>query len=274
VSARPRTTRATNASGPTIKATRKPKSLAHAKPNPTPNAKANTKPKDLAQGASAKAGGEKSRDREKTAEHILAAVGEVLTTRGFRELGINAVARQAGVDKVLIYRYFGGLSGLLQAFAEDGDRWPTAREIAGDTSANTDTAGLAEGLLRFARLLRDRPDTQAILRWELYERNELVDALAAKRERMGRALLARIEAPEETDIAALTTIVAAGLTYLVLRAKTADEYNGIALRTEQGWRRLEEAVRVLLAPTRFSAPAATSAPRKPRKLGKVRPKAD
>jgi AcrR family transcriptional regulator len=54
------------------------------------------------------------RDRAATEERILTAVGEVLARDGFAAIGVNAIARQAGVDKVLIYRYFGGLPELLR----------------------------------------------------------------------------------------------------------------------------------------------------------------
>jgi len=59
-----------------------------------------------------------ARDSTKTKERLLEAVDDVLARDGFNGLGINALAREAGVDKVLIYRYFGGLSGLLKAYAE------------------------------------------------------------------------------------------------------------------------------------------------------------
>ena len=43
--------------------------------------------------------------------------------------GINAIARQAGCDKVLIYRYFDNLDGLLQRVADNNDLWWTVDEI-------------------------------------------------------------------------------------------------------------------------------------------------
>ena len=51
--------------------------------------------------------------RLQTEQKILQALGQVLLEQGFPAVGINAVARQAGCDKVLIYRYFNGLEGLL-----------------------------------------------------------------------------------------------------------------------------------------------------------------
>ena len=72
------------------------------------------------------------KDREQTRARILQAVGRLLAESGFRELGVNAIAREAGVDKVLIYRYFGGMPELLRTFAEEGDFWPQLSELAGE----------------------------------------------------------------------------------------------------------------------------------------------
>jgi hypothetical protein len=66
-----------------------------------------------------------------TEERILAAVGEVLARDGFGALGVNAIAREAGVDKVLIYRYFGGLPELLRLWGASGRFWPTVQRAAG-----------------------------------------------------------------------------------------------------------------------------------------------
>ena len=72
------------------------------------------------------------RDRGATEERILAAVGTVLARDGFGAVGVNAIAREAGVDKVLIYRYFGGLPELLQRWGASGRFWPGVDEMLGD----------------------------------------------------------------------------------------------------------------------------------------------
>ncbi|MFN0113120.1 MAG: TetR/AcrR family transcriptional regulator [Paracoccaceae bacterium] len=55
------------------------------------------------------------RNREDTRQRILNAALDLLAKGGFGALGINAVAREAGADKQLIYRYFGGMDGLTEA---------------------------------------------------------------------------------------------------------------------------------------------------------------
>jgi AcrR family transcriptional regulator len=52
---------------------------------------------------------------------LVRAVGTLLARDGFTALGVNAVAKEASVDKVLIYRYFGGMPELLGAFGRSAD---------------------------------------------------------------------------------------------------------------------------------------------------------
>jgi AcrR family transcriptional regulator len=60
-----------------------------------------------------------SRNRDETRQKILDAALALAGEEGFAALGINAVARRAGADKQLIYRYFGGLEDLLAAAGAD-----------------------------------------------------------------------------------------------------------------------------------------------------------
>lgn len=62
-----------------------------------------------------------TRDKETTKLRLIGAVGSLLAREGFGSLGVNALATEAGVDKVLIYRYFGGMDNLLAAFGRSSD---------------------------------------------------------------------------------------------------------------------------------------------------------
>ncbi len=75
-----------------------------------------------------------NKSRRKTEQNILRALGHLLLEQGFPAVGINAIARQAGCDKVLIYRYFNGLDGLLTAFAETTELWWEVDEIITETA--------------------------------------------------------------------------------------------------------------------------------------------
>lgn len=189
------------------------------------------------------------RNRTETRASILAAVGQLLAKSGFRKIGINSVAREAGVDKVLIYRYFGGLPELLKAFAEESDFWPGTAELMKEAEevAGTSTVERAKHImLAFGRALRKRPLTQEIMRWELQERNELTETLARYREEQSEKLFEQFGEATGVDLRAMASLLAAGQAYLILRSKDADVYNGLSLHSETDWKRLEAAVGAIL----------------------------
>jgi AcrR family transcriptional regulator len=193
------------------------------------------------------------RDREKTKDKILKAVGKILAEKGFQKVGINAIAREAGVDKVLIYRYFGGLAQLLKAYAEEGDFWPAVSELIGGDPADLAGRDLVELsttiLTNHLRSLRRLPIAQDIMRWELLQKNELTEELANRREQEGMELLRLLPFDPDNpdmDAPAVGALIHAGISYLILRSKTAGSYLGVNLHSEEGWQRLEKAIQSLL----------------------------
>jgi AcrR family transcriptional regulator len=192
------------------------------------------------------------RDVEATKRRLVGAVGAILARRGFAHLGVNAVAAQAGADKALIYRYFGGFGQLLEAYAESAAFWPTTEEMAGGPLGELGALPLPDRVARivhgYIAQLRARPLTQEILAWELSDRNEVTARLEEVRERRGLELmmvLAR-DLPPTIDIAGVASILAGGVHYLLLRARRIRVFNGIDLHTEDGWARLEAAARAMV----------------------------
>lgn len=184
----------------------------------------------------------RARDAEATRARILEAVGSLLAREGFAALGVNAVAREAGVDKVLIYRYFGGMDALLETWGTQADFWPTETETLGP-NPEKEPARLAAGLLkRHLHALRRRPHTLEILAWETLGGNPLTDILARIRETRSAALVAAL-APRfqgrAVDLEALSALLGAGLQHLLLRSRTVDTYGGIPISTPEGWDRIE-----------------------------------
>lgn len=195
-----------------------------------------------------------ARDRAATEKKILRSVGEILADKGFRGFGINSVARAAGVDKVLIYRYFGGLPELLRAYAEAGSYWPTIEEVAGGDAERLRAMPLPEAvatlLCNFARAIRKRPVTLEILSWETIERNELAKVLERVREDFTRDLNRELfggRTQSAEDSAAVVTLLAAGINYLAVRSRKVNYYGDINIRSEEGWQRLEAAIRAICA---------------------------
>lgn len=192
------------------------------------------------------------RDKEATRGRLIHAVGSLLSKHGFTALGVNAVAREAGVDKVLIYRYFGGLRELIAAFGREGDFWPSIEELAdGDIEAfnmlSLD-AKMSQLAKNFIAAIQRRPLTQEIMAWEMVERNELTVELETIRETMSLRFIEIFfsEMNQRVDIQAITTIIGAAISYLVSRSRHIRRYNGVDLQSKEGWKRLEDAIELIV----------------------------
>ena len=208
------------------------------------------------------------RDREQTRQTLILAVGRVLAKDGFLGLGINAIAREAGVDKVLIYRYFDGLPKLLKAYGESTDFWPSVEEVLGPDQATLRALSLPDRtaaiVVSLLEALRRRPQTIEILAWEAVQQNALTESLADIREQWSREVIARMlpdSVKDEEDLLALASLLVGGFQYLLIRSRNTRVYGGIALNTEEGWRRIRNAAlrAFQLQPTRALAAAGPSA---------------
>lgn len=187
------------------------------------------------------------RDSRKTRRAILEAAVRLLARDGFRRFGISAVAREARVDKVLIYRYFGGAEDLLRKLASEGGLFPDLSLLLPAELASSPRALARHALVEYARWLRRHPYALAVFRWELIESNHLTAALAACREDFARSLLERLPAGSALDLPALAAILSAGVTLLALRTEPGSDFCGVPIGDEVGWRRIEEALGLLVS---------------------------
>jgi len=190
----------------------------------------------------------KIRDRQITSRRLISAVGSLLAKKGFKGVGVNAVAREAGVDKVLIYRYFGGLPGLISTFGKEGDFWPSSLELAGGDLQKFSHLPLESKLselgTNFTQALRKRPLTQAIMAWEMIESNELTEELERVRENsiMEFFQMFFIKDQARIDLQAIVMLIGAAISYLVIRSNNVDLYGGLEIGSDQGWQRIEKSI--------------------------------
>jgi Bacterial regulatory proteins, tetR family len=190
-----------------------------------------------------------ARDKEETKMRIVDAVGRQLAKAGFRDLGVNSIAKEAGVDKVLIYRYFGGLPELLTAYANEGDYWPTSAELIGDPAtvqAESVADWLVYILMKVQMAIRKRPITLEILRWEIVDHNELTNQFAEIRTKVAIECVTfinqRCPFPPEVDVLALGTFILSGVIYITLRTSTNPNYLGMDFSTTEAWERINKLV--------------------------------
>ena len=187
------------------------------------------------------------KNRELTEKKIIDAVERIIENQGFEKLGINAVASEAGVSKMLIYRYFGGLDELLAHYLMQKDYW-----------ANTDTtileqANVGESIKNMFRKqikqMRNDIMLKRLCRWELTADNDNIRTLQDRRERNGRDLIqmvARFTGCSNAEVASLATILSASISYLVLMEEQTSTYNGIDLQSEEGWKQIMDGIGLMI----------------------------
>lgn len=187
--------------------------------------------------------------RENTERQILQALEDQIKETGMGGVGINAIAKRAGVSKELIYRYFDGMPGLMLAWMREQDFWTRNPDLlAADESSQRSPGDLVLSMLR-AQIdaLAGNETLREVRRWELIERNEVSAPLADRRERAARGFIDRIDGlTPDMDVPAVVSVMLAGVLYLMLRAKTESHFLGVPLRSPEGWQRISDALEHLV----------------------------
>lgn len=197
------------------------------------------------------------RDPSTKKREILDAVERVLTRDGVPGLGVNAIAKEAGVGKPLIYRYFGGLSELMSEFGHDANFWFGQEDVVAEAERMTD-GDMPEDfgsmirlvVLCYARILRQRPVLQEVLVSELIAQNIDVKPLAQARREAAKAAVAEFvgdaQPPEDVDTEAVTAILVAAFQYMILRSRIFDDFFGVPIDTDEDWKRCEKAMTFII----------------------------
>lgn len=193
------------------------------------------------------------RDKDATKQKLIDAVGAIVLRDGFPAIGINSVAREAGVDKVLIYRYFGDLDGLLTAYVSQIDYFSNIADI----TATFEKIETREDVIRLSKAifvgqLKDilgNKELQEIALWELTASNSVTSALAQSREEQGMSILKEIQSvtgKTDVDLPGMAALILGGIYYIVLRSRQVDVFNGIDLNSPKGWKRIEKSIESLI----------------------------
>lgn len=192
------------------------------------------------------------RDPEETRARILDALTRIILRDGLSAVGINALAREAKCDKVLIYRYFGDLDGVYAAFASSREfGWTVDELVHGiDPASTSGTDAMKLLLRRHVQAIRARPVTLAVLAEEAANRTPLVIALETVREEralaLGEWLEKHLTFPGDVDFPAFSLILSTAATYLAVRARKIRFMSGVPIRTDEDWERLFAAFDALI----------------------------
>lgn len=130
---------------------------------------------------------------EQRREHLIDAALEVILERGYAGVSIEAIAREAGITRPVVYDHFPNLNRLLHAVIEREERISLAQlaEVVPEEAGDHEPGDLlVAGVARFLDAVTSRPATWRIILLPLEGTPEIVrDHVEVNRARV----LARIE---------------------------------------------------------------------------------
>lgn len=187
------------------------------------------------------------RDREATEKRLLDTIGKMIAEEGFEKIGVNAVATQSGVSKILIYRYFGSVEGLMAAYIRQHDFWLNLPlEFPDREQLPSFIKNMFQGQIE---QLRNNPTLKRLYRWELSCNNDMIAQLREQREKVGVYLVEKVSeltGRPQKEIAAMASFLTASITYLAMLEDFCPVYNGIPLNEDSGWKQINEGIDILI----------------------------
>ncbi|MCH8490469.1 MAG: TetR/AcrR family transcriptional regulator, partial [Oceanicaulis sp.] len=182
-----------------------------------------------------------SRSRAATETRLISAAGAVLMREGFAGFGVNAVARAAGCDKQLIYRYFGGLDGLVTALGgREGKTLAAAMQAHAPASPPSDYGVLIEQLvLAYLETLSANQTAQNLVLWELSAPSPALAGFARARAKMLAGWITRhqgqLAAPDGVDALAVNALLIALVHQIVLARRASQAGRAGSAQQDEAW---------------------------------------
>jgi AcrR family transcriptional regulator len=188
------------------------------------------------------------RDRAKTEQRLIEAVGQIISTEGYDRIGINRIANRAGVNKILIYRYFGGLDGLLAAYTQQVSPAPAPIKLDIERLRHEPLEKVfdlcSEYLIAEYRQLRNNPQAQELLRAELLGKDVPSNPFSIENHPPFMTLIDQIGELIQTRYGpAYVAFVHSAMVMLILLSQQKKAPVGLKLTNEDDWDQIETVIR-------------------------------
>ncbi|MDT3402330.1 TetR/AcrR family transcriptional regulator [Mucilaginibacter terrae] len=190
------------------------------------------------------------RNKEQTKRKLIDTVRLIFQKEGYAGLGLNKIARIAGVDKKLIYRYFGNLDGLIEAYVMDTDYWMRFADGVRELSVPAEVQDLKKLLgailkNQFLYFYEDQEMQQLIL-WELSAKSDLMRSIHHTREEMGKSLLELTDPHfknKAVNFRAIAALLVGGIYYTILHTRhNGGMFSDVDLSTPEGRQEIIKAI--------------------------------
>lgn len=192
------------------------------------------------------------KNRLLTERRLIDAVGSIIRTKGYTGLGVNAIAKEAKVNKKLIYRYFDNVDRLIETYVIEKDYWLSfnnkiLEQIDMKDKKNSLIDNFVSILQKQFEFFWNEEEMQKIILWEISESTHLLDSVCMVREEYGNTLLAMTDPYFKNSAVSLRGVAAllvSGIYYLVLHAKKNEStICGLDVNTEEGRAEIQKSIR-------------------------------
>lgn len=190
------------------------------------------------------------KDKARTMQKMVDAVGMVLKEQGYTGLNIANITAKAGVDRRLVSTYFGTIDNLIEEYLTSRDYWmskvaPKVQEIA-EKSEKFGEKEIVKILHTLYDSVESSVDLQRMILWQVSEYNPKISTLLEQREKLGEPLFEATDADfkdTDIDLRAMLAIQIAGIYYLNLQSKSNNvAFCEVNLGTEEGTKRIKNAI--------------------------------
>jgi len=198
------------------------------------------------------------RNTERSKKKFLDAVGKILRTKGHTALKVTDIAATAGIDKKMIYNYFGGIDGLIDEYIRSQDYWSkvTIDEIDKIKSKPEDggRSFIEKMLLSQFDYVYKSKEVQKLLLWRISEPRKSLRKLTSTQEENGEYIFKFLVDPhfkeQAEEVRSIMAILVSGLYYLnMYAAMNGSIFCGIDIDTSNGRERIKKAISFLLNQT-------------------------
>ena len=182
------------------------------------------------------------KDKENTKRKLILAVGEVIKGEGFQNLKISKISKYANVDRKLIYRYFGNLDYLVEAYILENDYWMVfadkMKQMLIDKEFTDSEQLITEILKNQFKFFGSQTEMQRLILWELSVNSPLMRSIHNTRESMGQEFLELADphfAGGKVNFRAIAALLVGGIYYTILHTVyNGGTFAGIDLNSQNG----------------------------------------
>ncbi|QIL37906.1 TetR/AcrR family transcriptional regulator [Pedobacter sp. HDW13] len=197
------------------------------------------------------------RNKERTKNKLLDAVGQIIRKEGYTGLKLKKIVDLAGVDRKILYTYFGSIENLVETYIRQRDYYmgfaDQAKKLVKEHEGKNGKELVQKLLVEQLEHFSIDEDMQQILIWHISEGNPILSGISEERERIGSIFLRLLDRHFEhsnVDVRARLALIISGIYFLVLYAKkTKGLFCEIDLNTTDGIERIKRAIQDLIEET-------------------------